>query len=64
MSTINVQLFEELFDGRRFEQKRAFVTAFTEANCVTTDCGAESVDITFQDAGCEDSASAGKRWTD
>lgn len=64
MSTINVQLFEELFEGRRFEQKRAFVTALIEANCVMPDCGAASADISFQDGGCEDWASTGKRWTD
>ena len=64
MSTINVQLFEELFDGRRFEPKRAFATALTEANGAAPDCDTESADIAFQDAGCEDWASAGKRWAD
>jgi hypothetical protein len=64
MSTINAQLFEELFEGRRFEQKRAFVVALTEANGVSADGGAESVDIAFQDAGCGDGARASKRRAD
>jgi 4-oxalocrotonate tautomerase len=64
MSSINVQLFEELFDGRKFEPKRAFATALTEANGAAPDCGAASADSIFQDVRCDDWASAGQRWAD
>jgi 4-oxalocrotonate tautomerase len=60
MPTINVQMF----DGRSAEQKRAFVTAVTEAACNTLGCSAASVEIIIAEVKRENWASGGKLWSE
>lgn len=60
MPTIRIELFE----GRTTEQKRALVSAVTEA-CVRTLGGSpESVDVLLFDIARENWATGGRLWSD
>lgn len=60
MPTIRIELFE----GRTAEQKRALVSAVTEA-CVRTLGGSpESVDVLLFDIARENWATGGRLWSD
>lgn len=60
MPTLNIQLFE----GRTVEQKREYAKALTEATVRVLGCGADAVEIIFQDVKKHDWASAGVLWSD
>ena len=58
--TINVQLLE----GRTPEQKRAFVTAVTEAAVQILACSPGAVDVIFAEVKRDNWATGGTLWSD
>jgi 4-oxalocrotonate tautomerase len=60
MPTIRVELFE----GRTYEQKQAFVKAVTEAAVQTLGSSAEAVDVILYEKKKSEWATGGLLWSD